>query len=119
MADQPIIFNLKTHYGIEVVNLTPLSLGADVDAFTYKAQASDHMTYFVKLKDGHHDSSATLQLLLHDTGLKEVISPLKTVHGQPTVCVNNATLTVYPFINGQNGFSQPLTDDPWITLGKP
>ena len=111
LIEQLVISNLKNSYGIDVANLISLPLGADADALIYKVQTPDQTTYFVKLKRGQHDISMNLQLLLHDSGIKEIISPTKTLNGQPKLYINNFTLIVYPFIDGQDGFNQNLTDD--------
>ena len=42
----------------------------------------------------------------------------KTIDEKLTLHINNFTLSVYPFIDGQNGFSCHLTDGQWIILGK-
>lgn len=119
-SDQLIVDCLNTVYGIKVAALTFIPLGADRDASVYKAQAYDQSSYFVKLKRGYHnDISTIIQLLLHDAGIQQIISPIKTNHGQPThTIIDDFTLIVYPFIKGQNGFSRDLTNDQWITLGK-
>jgi spectinomycin phosphotransferase len=116
--EQLVISNLKNSYGIDVADLTPLSLGADADALIYKVQAPNQTTYFIKLKRGQHDISANLQLLLHEAGIKGIISPIKTLDKQPQLYINDFTLIVYPFIYGHDGFTQNLTDDQWISLGK-
>lgn len=118
LIEQLVISNLKNSYGIDIANLIPLSLGADANALIYKAQTSDQKKYFVKLKCGQHNISIDLQLLIHDSGIKEIISPIKTLDGQPKLYINNFTLIVYPFIDGHDGFSQNLTDDQWLTFGK-
>jgi len=116
--EQLIISSLRNSYGIEVAHITPLALGADADAVIYKVQSPNHKTYFVKLKRGQHDSCANLQLLLHDAGIQEVICPIKTVDNQSQVYAQDLTLTVYPFIDGRDGFTKNLTDDQWTALGK-
>lgn len=116
--EKQIINCLNTQYGFSVTTCTFLSVGADVDACIYKVMTLDQTTYFVKLKRGRHDSSANLQFLLHDTGIKEIICPIKTLDGQLCVYIDDFPLTVYPFIEGHDGFSRLLTDDQWIMLGK-
>ena len=44
--------------------------------------------------------------------------PLKQSHGQSTQHIEDFTLIVYPFVEGQDGFSRNLTDDQWVKLGK-
>jgi spectinomycin phosphotransferase len=118
LSDKRIIDCLNTDYGIEVATLTFLPLGADMNASVYKAQAHDQSCYFVKLKRGHHhDIATTIITLLHDAGIQQIILPLTTNGGQLTQRIDDFTLMVSPFIEGQNGFNRDLTDDQWITLG--
>lgn len=119
LSDQRIIDCLNQDYGIEVALITFLPLGADMDASVYKVQSSDQVSYFVKLKRGHHqDIGVTIQLLLHNAGIQEIISPLKTKYGQPRQYIDDFTLIIYPFIEGQDGFVKNLTDEQWVTLGR-
>ena len=118
LLDQSIISCLKADYGLEVAVLTLLPLGADMNASVYKAETHDQTSYFVKLKRGHHhDIGIEIVELLHDAGIKEIIPPVKTILGQSTQQIEDFTLIVYPFINGQDGFSSNLTDKQWVKLG--
>ena len=56
--------------------------------------------------------------LLQQVGVKEIISPIRTRDGKQEQQVDNFTLIVYPFIEGQNGFNCSLSDQQWIQLGK-
>lgn len=119
LSEQPIIDCLKIYYGIEVATLTFLPLGADMDASVYKAQTYTQSSYFVKLKRGHHhDISTTIIELLYRSGIQQVIPIIKTIRGQTTQPIGEYTLTVFPFVDGQDGFNRDLTDDQWYTLGK-
>lgn len=119
LSNQRIISCLINDYGIEVATLTFLPLGADMNASVYKAQAVDKTCYFVKLKHGHHhDISVAIARLLYEAGIKQIIPPIKTIYGQPTQYIDDFTLIVYPFVEGQNGFSSHLTDDQWFILGQ-
>ncbi len=118
LSNQRIIDCLNTDYGIKVVRFTLLSIGADINASVYKAEAHDQSSYFIKLKRGHHEISATIITLLQDAGIQQIIPPIKTKHGQPLQHIDDFTLIVFPFVEGQDGFSRDLTDDQWVTLGK-
>lgn len=118
-SSQLIIRCLHTDYGIAVAALTRLPLGADRNALVYKAQADDKASYFVKLKRGHHhDISVEIVELLQNSGIQQIIPPIKTIQDQPTQRIEECTLIVYPFVEGENGFSRNLTDDQWIQLGR-
>lgn len=119
MRQVVLIKCLKTYYGVTVATLAFLPIGADAHASIYKAQTSNQVSYFIKLKLGHnHDVSVEIVELLQRTGIQQIISPIKTIHGKSTQPIENFTLIVYPFIEGQDGFSRSLTDDQWIKLGK-
>jgi spectinomycin phosphotransferase len=118
-SDERIIDCLSTEYGIKVTGLIFLPIGADMNASVYKAEAHDQSYYFIKLKRGHHhDISATIIALLHQTGIQHIIPPIKNTRGQPIQHIDDFTLIVSPFFEGQDGFSRDLTDDQWVTLGK-
>ena len=90
-----------------------------MNASVYKAQGLDQKSYFVKLKGGqNHDVGVAILDLLHKEGIQQIIAPIKTFQGRSTQHVDEYTLIVYPYIENQNGFSQILTDDQWIILGK-
>ncbi|HSW86442.1 MAG TPA: phosphotransferase [Rhabdochlamydiaceae bacterium] len=118
LSNQKIVGCLNKDYGLEVAALSFLPIGADMNASVYKAKAHNH-SYFVKLKRGHHDDIGLILLaLLHEAGIKEIIPPVKTVRGKLTQNVDDFTLIVYPFVEGQDAFSRHLTNDQWFTLGK-
>lgn len=119
LSSQSIIDCLKINYGISVALLTLLPIGADMNAFVYKAETQSNQSYFVKLKRGHrYDMSVAILALLQATGIQQIIPPIKTTNGELTQHINDFTLTVHPFVNGQNGFCYTLTDNQWIALGK-
>jgi len=111
-----IINILSTYYLIEVSTLVLLPLGADTDASIYKAEGNEK-TYFVKLKRGQIENIEILELL-QQAGIQELISPIKTIDGQQIYKGDDFTLIVYPFVEGQDGFTRPLTDEQWILLGR-
>ncbi|MBS3904936.1 MAG: aminoglycoside phosphotransferase family protein [Simkania sp.] len=119
LSDSIIISCLNTHYGIEVTSLTFLPLGADINASIYKVQTPNQKSYFIKIKHGHHhDTSVEIVEILQSAGIRQIIPLVKTVHGRTTQCIDDFTLIVYPFVDGQDGFNRNLTDDQWTTLGK-
>ncbi len=110
---------LKNYYDIDCRAIKPLRIGADLNASTYKIDALDHSSYFIKIKQGTSpEISLEIVELLHEFGLAQIISPVKTSQGKLTQQLNNFTVIVYPFIDGQNGFELSLSNNQWISLGK-
>jgi len=118
VSKQDIIHCLKANYGIPVSTLMPITDGADLFSEAYKAETTNQISYFVKLKQGiHHAIGISLQQLLHNADIQQIISPIKTIDNKLSQIFNDFTLIVYPFINGQNGFDRNLNKDQWIELG--
>lgn len=114
-----IINCLSIHYGIEVTSLALLPIGGDINASIYKVQASDQKTYFVKLRnDRFDDVNIAILELLQKAGIEQLIPPIKTVEGKQTQQAGDFTFIVYPFVQGQDGFSRSLNDQQWISLGQ-
>jgi spectinomycin phosphotransferase len=113
-----IIDSLKTYYGIHINELEQLSLSANSNASTYKANTVDQ-SYFVKLIYNHeHDAGLAVLALLQQAKIPLIIPPVLTLNRQLLQRIDNTTLIVQPFIDGENGFSHSLSDDQWINLGK-
>ncbi len=119
LSELSIVSCLRTHYGIEAASLTLLPLGADVHSCVYRAHTLDQRSYFIKLKHGHdHDISVEIAELLQSAGIHQIVSPVQTVDGRSTQCIENSTLIVYPFVEGQDGFNRALTKRQWIEFGR-
>ncbi len=116
---QAIVNCLKTCYLIEAATIHPLPLGADTNALVYKAQSSEGTSYFVKARRGcPGDASSAILELLQSAGVREIIFPIRTIRGDLTQRFDDFTVIVYPFVEGQDGFSRPLDHSQWIRLGK-
>src|SRR5579885_543994 len=119
VTTQSIIYCLQNDYGIEVETLNFLSLGADTNASTYKAEAYDKTRYFLKLKRNYdQEMSFLVTRLLTEAGIGQVILPIRNIHGHDAQRIGAFTLIVYPFIEGEDGFRLDLTDNQWILLGR-
>jgi spectinomycin phosphotransferase len=118
IQEQQIIEILKATYGIEAQSARLLPLGADMNASVYKVDANSN-SYFLKIKQGHHEkTNLAVIAFLHDSGIKEIIYPLVSIDGTLLKQFDHFKMIAYPFIEGQNGFEQPLTKSQWIALGK-
>lgn len=116
---QRITGALRNSYDIDVLTIEFLPLGADMNASVYKVQGRDQKSYFVKLKRNYRqDISIKIAWLLHESGLENIILPIKTVDGEAVAQVGEDMVIVYPFIQGEDGFKRDLSKDQWIKLGK-
>jgi spectinomycin phosphotransferase len=111
---QKLISNSLTQfYGINANTLTLIEKGADANALVYKSGE-----FFIKVIKGKHKSiNLDVMELLKASSLKHIIFPIKTLDGKSIQYLEEFTLIVYPFIEGQDGFSQTLTAEQWQALG--
>ncbi len=110
---------LEDHYGLTGVSIERLPWGADADSIPYRVHTSGGQDYFLKLRLGNFDPvSLTLPRYLHDQGIPHIISPKTTTSDQLWVELPECTVMLYPFVEGQNGFVQELSEHQWIAFGR-
>jgi spectinomycin phosphotransferase len=118
LEDSKIVSCLHAAYGLDVDEITFLPLGNDVNTAVYRAVSHDAAPYFVKLRSGEFDDViAAIPKLLHDQGISQVIAPLTTQSGALWTLVDGFKLTLYPFVEGRNGYKVKMTDEQWAELG--
>ena len=109
---------LYNAYRLNVVQLTFLPLGADLNTAVYRAITDDGTAYFVKLRRGAFDRSAVaVPKFLSDLGIKQIIPPLATETGALWAALPPFSMILYRFVDGRNGFEVPLSDAQRIEFG--
>lgn len=109
---------LRDSYGIAVSSITFLPLGADRHTAVYRARGN-HADLFIKLRSGNFDHAAVIiPRLLHAYGIGQIISPIPNQQGSLWTVLEGYMLILYPFIDGQDGFTRPLTAENWFALGR-
>ena len=118
LQDEKIIACVQDEYGLLVVQLAFLPLGADLNTAVYRVVAEDETPYFVKLRRGGFDETAvTLPEFLSGQGIVQIIAPLATKTKQIWANLDAFKLILYPFVAGHNGFEVDLSDRHWRDLG--
>ena len=111
LQDEKIIACLQADYGLPAVRVAFLPLGADPNTAVYRTVAGDETPYFVKLRRGVFDEIAlTLPRFLSEQGIAQVIPPFATRTQQLWVDLGPFKLTLYPFVEGHDGFEVNLSD---------
>jgi spectinomycin phosphotransferase len=118
LQDEKILACLEADFGLRVVRLTFLPLGADMNTAVYRAIAADKVPYFVKLRSGPFDEiTVCVPRFLSDQGIARIIPPLPTRNGELWADLNAFRLILYPFVEGQNAREVALTDRQWADFG--
>jgi spectinomycin phosphotransferase len=118
IPDEQILACLEEAYGLSLVEITFLPLGADRHTAVYRVVAEDGTPWFVKLRGGPLDEvSVALPRFLSDQGVGHLLAPRATVSGQLWTNLGASKLILYPFIEGRDGYQVPLLDQHWVELG--
>ena len=118
LKDEKIVTCLQNEYGLTIVQIAFLPLGADLNTALYRVVANDEKPYFCKLRRGNFDEAAVaVPKFLGDLGIKQVIPPLTTQTGNLRANLGPFKMSLYPFIEGHNGFEVNLSDQHWVEFG--
>ena len=118
LHDATIIACLREEYGLPIVQVDFLPLGADQNTAVYRVVAHDGTPCFLKLRRGDFDEiSVALPRLLSDQGMAEIIAPLATTTGKLWAHLAGFTVILYPFVEGQNAYEIDLSDRHWRDFG--
>jgi len=119
IQDAQIVACLRDEYGLNIVRVEFLPLGADRNTAVYRAVADDASAYFVKLRSGEFDDLTILvPKLLHEQGIRNVIAPVASQSQQLWVELDDFKLSVFPFVQGRDGYEMALQDHHWVELGR-
>jgi len=117
LEDQKIIDAVRENYGVIVNALEFLPLGYDANAGVYRAIA-DGRAYFLKVRrDRVYELSVTIPRYLITQGIEQVVAPLPTITPELWAQIDDFSLLLYPFIEGQVGMDVGLSDSQWIEFG--
>lgn len=118
LNDATIASSLQVTYGVSAAEIEFLPLGYDNHAAVYRVTAIDGQLYFLKARRNRGDPLTILiPRFLQEQGNLQVVAPLPTLTGELWGQANDCMLLLYPFIEGQSGWTIPLSDDQWVEYG--
>ncbi|GAB4201581.1 MAG: aminoglycoside O-phosphotransferase APH(9)-Ia [Roseiflexaceae bacterium] len=118
ISEEAILAGVRASYGLPVVAVEFLPLGQDSAAGVYRARAADGADYFLKLRRGPlNEPGLLVPRLLAERGVPHVLAPLPTAQGNAWAALEDFTLIVYPFVEGQTGRAAGMGQQHWQALG--
>jgi spectinomycin phosphotransferase len=117
VSAKEIAEHVRRAYGLQVTGMSVPEGRAHADAAVYRVEAS-RRAYFLKLTPEERSEPPPLARHLADKGIAEVLAPLRTLDGHLSSRLGEAVAVLFPFVEGDNGFLQPLSDEQWIALGR-
>jgi len=119
LEDKRIIACLQNQYGLGVVQIDFLPLGADLNTAVYRIVTTGGIPYFCKLRrDRFDEASVAVPKFLSDLGFRQVIPPLRIQTGNLWAELDPFKVILYPFVEGYDGFKVNLSDQHWVEFGK-
>lgn len=116
LSDEKIIACLRDNYGLSILQVKFLPLGADMNTAVYRVTDADHMAYFLKLRLSRFDENSVLvPRFLVDQGITSIINPMSNQSGQLWTSLAAFTAILYPFVIGKSGVD--FTPQQWVEFG--
>ena len=123
MREQPKISKeslsacLQDSYAIMPVSIEFLPLGLDYQAGVYRIVNEQGTPYFLKVSSRPlYEPSCLVPRYLRNQGITSVVAPLPTKHKTLWTSVENWTIIVYPFLDGDTSWTG-MTDEQWKEVG--
>jgi len=118
LDEEALLCRLRAGYGLPAAAVTFLPLGADYATALYRAETARGERYFCRLRSGPwNEAAVALPAALQAAGIREAIAPLRAEDGRLAVPLGAYTLSVWPWVDGRNGYEAPLEDAQWVALG--
>jgi spectinomycin phosphotransferase len=119
LRDQEIIACLEETYGLKIIYLNFLPIGADQHVAVYHAETESGDSYLLKLKrGGFNEISLRLPRYFNEQGISQVTPPLAAKTGALFAALDSFKLVLYPFIQGKDATETPLSDVQWVEFGR-
>ncbi len=116
-SDELLRATLQDQYNINPITLEFLPLGLDYHAGGYQVVSDQGETYFLKATSRPlYEPRYTVPRYLNDQGITSVVAPLPARSGSLWTKLEDWTVIVYPFFNGDTSFTGMMTDQ-WRKLG--
>lgn len=119
LTDAAIRAAVLTHYNLALTTLTFLPLGNDLLSFVYRAEASDGLSYLLKLRaeQGFRAPSLLIPRFYYEQGVPHIVAPVPTSDQRLWVPMGNFALMLYPFLDARTAASAGLSEQHWHELG--
>jgi len=117
LAAETIAACLEQHYGMFNAVPTFLPIGADSNTAVYNIDA-DGLSFFLKLRRDDFDPMAVaVPAWLQAQGNQQIMAPIPTRTEKLWVNAYGFDWVLYPFLDGEDGWTTELSPTQWIALG--
>jgi spectinomycin phosphotransferase len=113
-----LLEGLHLRYGVLATELRLLTDGLDEAARTFRVGVGNGPDLALRLAAGDpRPVTYLVPLHLRDSGVDAVVAPLPTMTGEAFVKVDGLTWSLYPFVDGADGWTHGMDEQDWHNLG--
>ncbi|HEX3812347.1 MAG TPA: phosphotransferase [Mycobacteriales bacterium] len=110
---------LRTHYGVTATGLAPLTGGLDRAAQTFRIEPESGPDLVLRVSLGRPRREVyAVPYEVRLSGVDDVVAPLPAGTGALFVHAAGVTWSLYPFIDGVDGWTRALSGGDWRRLGE-
>ena len=118
ISDEKIITALNENYPLQISEIEFLPIGNDASAFSYRVEARNEISYFLKIKMNLSNLAGLfVPRFLKDNGMEQVVAPLPTTRQKLFEEMDRFALILYPFIAGTEAMKVGMSDSQWMEFG--
>ena len=118
ISNERMITTLNENYSIPISTIEFLPVGNDATAFSYRVEARDGNSYFLKLKTNLSNPAALfVPRFLKDHDVEQVVAPIPTRTQKLFEEMDGFALILYPFIPGNEAMKVGMSDEQWTEFG--
>ncbi len=108
---------LEQQYNVIPIALEYLPLGLDYNAGVYHVVSEQDAAYLLKVTSRPlYEPQCLVPRYLNDQGITSVVAPVPTTGGALWTSIDEWTVIVYPFIDGDTSWTG-MTDEQWKQVG--
>lgn len=111
IRDERIVTALNENYSVQITRIEFLPIGNDATAFSYRVEARDGNSYFLKLKTNLSNLAALyVPRFLKDHDIEQVVAPIPTRTQKLVEEIDGFAFILYPFIAGNEAMKVGMSD---------
>lgn len=114
-----LINDIKKYYGLNVLSLDFLPIGADFNTNVFQLKTDEKLNYFLKIRRNQFNKfSVYAPKYLSEQGVDHLIAPIKTINGELWIIIDSYMMAIYPYVKGENAIEHPMSKQQWAQLGR-
>lgn len=115
---EDIVEKINHRFNLTVNEIETISWGADFSCQKYLLRAHAGQSYFMKqCKTNKFNELQFLEYLNEKIG-ESIIAPIKCINGDPHYFDGDLYYSIFPYIDGKNGFEQELSSNDLKNVGR-